>query len=303
MFEGDGDVIAHDGCKNCDIHHFDENGHVDHTHQGNDFEKQTKSDQDEDEKGKAAKELRLTARTLWKTGLEIFIHQLLYRRGIYPRDTFFSTRFVGVECKINNNPGVLIYIAEALKEIIPGTFGDDYDDRKKSCDPGRCRLKEILIEIYDQATEITYERFSLSFSSPGNAEGNIEDDTMSAGLCSSFSRSFSFYNTESDLSDYVIEEIEKGLRDLVCSTGKLERPRSLVWDDSISFKISLKINQRCNHEAKTVLDSGLEGTKWSKTASASNFPTGNRVLFNLSNFACQFQYRLISVGDKPIETP
>jgi hypothetical protein len=270
----------------------------------NNCEKQTNTEQDEDEDGNAANELRLTVRALWKTGLEVFIHQLLYRRGIYPRDTFCSTRFVGAECKINNNPGVLKYIAEALKDIIPAVFGDDDGDQKKS-HGRRSRLNELLIEIYDQATEITYEQFSLSFSSSSNEEGNKDDDNMitTAGLHSSFSNSFSYSDQKSGLSEYVIGEVERELRDLVCSTGKLERSRSLVWGDSISFKIILKINQRTNCESLTELDCGLDGSKWSKTTSASNFRTGNRVLFNLSNFACQFQYRLISSEDKMTESP
>lgn len=273
----------------------------------NNYEKQTNTEQDEDEDGNSANELRLTVRALWKTGLEVFVHQLLYRRGIYPRDTFCSTRFVGAECKINNHPGVLKYIAEALKEIIPAIFGDDDGVQKKS-HARSCRLKELLIEIYDQTTEITHEQFSLSFSSSPNEEDNNDDDdnmiTM-AGLQSSFSNSFSYSDPKSDHSEYVIGEVERELRDLVCSTGKLERPQSLVWDDSVSFKILLKMNQTTtNFEATiTELDSGLDGSKWTETTSASNFRTGNRVLFNLSNFACQFQYRLASSEDKMAESP
>lgn len=274
----------------------------------NNYEKQTNTEQDEDEDGKAANEFRLTVRALWKTGLEVFIHQLLYRRGIYPRDTFCSTRFVGAECKINNHPGVLKYIAEALKGVIPAIFGDDDDDQKKH--HGRsCRLKELLIEVYDQATEITFEQFSLSFSSSSNGEGNNDDDhnmTTTAGLHFSFSNSFSYSDPKSDLSEYVIGEVERELRDLVCSTGKLERPQSLVWDDSVSFKILLKMNQgtpNCESTISGLDSSGLDGSKWTKTSSASSFRTGNRVLFSLSNFTCQFQYRLSSSEDKMAESP
>lgn len=255
--------------------------------QGNGGELHSNNGHYEDEQGKAASELRLTIRTLWKTGLEVFIHQLLYRRRIYPRDTFCSTRFVGTECKINNNPGVLIYIAEALKEIIPAIFGND---NQKSSN-GRRRLNELLIEIYDQATDITYEQFSLSFLVPNDGKDSIADDMMTAGLDTS--------ESNSDLSDYVIEEVERELRDLVCSTGKLERPLSLVWKDSVSFKILLTFNGRNNRcDSISVSDGGLDGTKWSKTTSPSSHRTGKRVLHNLSSFPCQFQYRLASSGDK-----
>ena len=249
-------------------------------------ELESKDRQDDDR----ANELRLTMRTLWKTGLEVFIHQLLYRRGIYPQDTFSSIRFVGAECKINNHPGVLIYIAEAVKDIISAIWGHNDVDQKKS--PSRHHLKDILIEIYDQKTEFTHEQYSLSFSSTNSEDGSFDENIPGIGLNSSFSNSSSYSAPSQDEADYLIKHLEKDLRDLVCSTGKLDRPKSLAWDDSISFKILLKTNQSAE------LDMGLGG-KWSpKQSSISHFQAGNRVIFNLANYGCQFQYRLISNEDR-----
>jgi len=253
--------------------------------------------QDDNEEDQDGNELRLMVRTLWKTGLEVFIHQLLYRRGIYPRDTFCSTRFVGVDCKINNNPGVLFYIADALKEIIPLLFGDEGMDKKNIHGP--CGLREILIEVYDQSTEITQEQYSLLFSSPHDSAGSTEQDMVTSGLWSSFSNSNSHLGANADLSDYVIGEVERDLRDLVCSTGKLERPQSLVWNDSVSFKIRLRLNQSSGKEPTAHLDE----RKWSKTRFATGNLTRNRVLLNLVNFACQCQYKLTSTEEKIQEDP
>lgn len=277
--------------EDCGLHKFDENCSGDRTDKGNGSgDKQAESGNEE---GIAADEPRFTIRTLWKTGLEVFIHQLLYRRGIYPRDTFCSTRFVGVECKINNNPGVLLYIADALKETIPLISVED---------DGRCRVREILIDIYDQATEITHEQFSLNFSSRSEGLDGVEESVMTAGLRSSFANnSVQYADPKRDLSDYVIGEVERDLRDLVCSTGRLERPQSLAWNDSVSFRIILRFDQRTNYESKSQLRSGLDGRKWSETNSVPSHRKRNRVLFNLTNFTCQFQYRLISMEDKIIE--
>lgn len=260
------------------------------TKQGHD-DRETQA-KDENIDGEDENELRLMVRTLWKTGLEVFIHQLLYRRRVYPRDTFCSTRFVGVDCKINNNPGVLIYIADTLKEMIPLMFGDEGGDQRNN--PVRCRLREISIEVYDQSTEITQEKFSLFFSSPSDRAGSIEQDMMPAGLGSLFSDSVPHSGRKAGFSEDVIGEVERDLRDLVCSTGKLERPKSLVWNDSVSFKIVLKLHQRAHDESIAPLYRGLDDRKWSKTSPATSDLTGNRVLFNLANFACQFQYQLTS---------
>ncbi len=230
------------------------------------------------EEGATDDELQSTVRELWKTGLEVFIHQLLYRRCIYPHDTFCSTRFVGVECKINNNPGVLQYVSEALNEAVPLIFHKNSSDR---------RLREILIEIYDQTTEIAHEEFSLSFS-------HKEEDATNTGFRSSFRNNF--VPSSEGASENVIAQVERDLRDLVRSTGKLERPHSLVWDDSVSFKIVLGFYDAKNHnETLTPTQIGLNGSKWTESrTTGSNCRPGNRVLHNLPNFKCQFQYRLTS---------
>ena len=224
------------------------------------------------EEGAADDELQSTVRELWKTGLEVFVHQLLYHRGIYPRDTFCSTRFVGVECKINNNPGVLQYVSDALKEAVPLIFHKNGSS---------CRLREILIEIYDQTNEIVHEEFSLSFGTESDFPSLL--------------RNHSFPSSE-DVSENVVGQVERDLRDLVRSTGKLERPQSLVWDDSISFKIVLGFYDAKNpSETPTPTQSGLNGSKWTESRTAgSNCRPGNRVLHYLPNFGCQFQYRLMA---------
>mmetsp|Transcript_8789 Transcript_8789/g.18383 ORF Transcript_8789/g.18383 Transcript_8789/m.18383 type:complete len:321 (-) Transcript_8789:2040-3002(-) len=264
---------------------------------GHDFEKQKQKqmqdEHDEDEEGISVSELRLIIRTLWKTGLEIFIHQLLYSRGIYPRDSFSSTRFVGAKCEINQNPGVLKYIAEAIKEIIPAIFG--HEDCGQNIIYEYRQSVDLLVEIYDQVKGITYERYSMCFS-PRITD---ETDVASSKIPPTFSNLISFYDPKSGTDDSVIEVVEKDLRDLVCSIGKLEGPH--VWDDSVSFKIRLKINPSKNCKSIFVFENGLVNTKWVKTLSSKD-GTGNCVVYNFSNFACQFQYQIISSQDENEKT-
>lgn len=287
----DGNPIVDKSIEDCRFDDSDDASGNDRTIYGN----HDKIGKDENEEDQDGNEFRLMVQTLWKTGLEVFIHQLLYRRGIYPPDTFCSTRFVGVDCKINNNPGVLFYIADALKEIIPLLFGDEGMDQKNM--HGRCGLREILIEVYDQSTEITHEQYSLLFSSPHESVSSTEQDMGTSGLWSSFSNSNLYQGTKAGLSDIVMGEVERDLRDLVCSTGKLERPQSLVWNDSVSFKIRLRLNQSSDKEPIARLDD----RKWSKTRLATGKLRQNRALLNLVNFACQFQYNLAFTEDKTQE--
>eukprot|EP00536_Pseudo-nitzschia_multiseries_P011404 jgi/Psemu1/28814/gm1.28814_g len=269
--------------------------------------KEASMEDEDNEQEKEVSEFRHTVLALWKTGLEIFIHQLLYRRRVYPEDTFSPVRFVGAECKINRNPDVLIYIAEALKVIIPMIFSgvNERNVNETSGHNDRHQSKEILVEIYDGEEGTTYEQYSLSFLSGSPADESI--DITSAVFCASFSLASSLKNQSGDLADLIIGEVEKDLRDLVCSTGKLEGLQSGDWDDLVSFKILLLMNPTTNNddggnhdtrnaEQSTELDKALNDAKWCRAAihsSMQNNRTKNRVIWNLTNSACQFQFRLV----------
>lgn len=89
---------------------------------------------------------------LWKGALEVFIHQLLYVRRIYPRDTFASSRFLETQCHVCRHPGVVSYIQEALEVVVAELLSDG------DCD-------ELVVEIYDQVDMTSYEEYYISFDS------------------------------------------------------------------------------------------------------------------------------------------
>jgi len=181
---------------------------------------------------------------------------------------------------MNRNPGVITYITEALKLIVPAIFGDNDDDDDDGSHSRR-RSEELLVEIYDQAKMITFEQFSLVFSSSN--EDDIGVDITSAALTSSLS----LCDPESNLASSIIGEVERELRDLVISTGKLGGLRSCAWDDSVSFKILLLINPT----TMAAVDSALNGTRWFRTMPMPGRRTENRVVYNIPNSACLFRYR------------
>lgn len=214
-----------------------------------------------DLKGVTANEIS-AVRTLWKDTLEIFIHQILYRRRVYPGDTFCSTRYIGAQCKINRHPGVAAYIREALQVIVPAIFDNNDDD----C--GGRRSDELLVEIYDQTKMITFEQFSLSFSSGKNA------------------------------FDVVSSVLKRELRDMICSSGKLEGLQSYNWTDSMSFRIILLVHPTTIPESTEAGNSTLDNTRWFRSDSIADHQIENCVVHHVPSSGCQFQYRLLHRPDQ-----
>ncbi|VEU40648.1 unnamed protein product [Pseudo-nitzschia multistriata] len=252
--------------------------------------------EDESEEKRVHDELRLAVSALWKTGLEIFIHQLLYHRRVYPKDTFSSARFAGVACKINRNPRVLVYISEALRSILPSLFDEEKGIiLNEGHGQHRRRSKELQVEIYDREKGITHEQYSLFFSHEGLEDRDA--DVTSAALSHSFSLPLTLDNERSDLANSIMGEVEKDLRDLVCSTARLEGLRFCAWDDSVSFKVLLVMNTTANVMKPTIAsDSVLDETKWfrrTETKTLSDNQRNTRVICNLANSACQFSYKVV----------
>ncbi|MGK3740807.1 MAG: DNA repair protein REV1 [Bacillariaceae sp.] len=214
----------------------------------------------EDLKEATANEIS-TVRTLWKDTLEIFIHQILYRRRVYPGDTFCSTRYIGVQCKINRHPGVAAYIREALQVIAPTIFDNDDD-----C--GGRRSDELLVEIYDRTKMDTFEQFSLSFPSGKNA------------------------------FDVVSSVLKRELRDMIFSSGKLEGLQSNNWADSISFRIILLMHPTTIPKSTEAGDSAPDNTRWFRSNSITDHQIENRVVHHVPNSGCKFQYRLMYRPDQ-----
>ena len=51
--------------------------------------------------------------------LETWAHQILYTREVYSRETFGTTRFMGIKCYVNRHPAVVSYIDETVRLAVP----------------------------------------------------------------------------------------------------------------------------------------------------------------------------------------
>uniref|UniRef100_A0A7S2A333 HORMA domain-containing protein n=1 Tax=Trieres chinensis TaxID=1514140 RepID=A0A7S2A333_TRICV len=57
--------------------------------------------------------------TLLGATLEACVHEILYVRSVYPRDSFAPSRHLGVSCHASRHPGVVDYVYDALSVAVP----------------------------------------------------------------------------------------------------------------------------------------------------------------------------------------
>jgi isopenicillin N synthase-like dioxygenase len=189
--------------------------------------------------------------TLWKGALEVFVHQLLYIRKVYPRDAFCASRFLGVQCHVCRHPRMVSYVNEALQVVVTELL------LKGSCN-------EFVVEIYDQVNMMSYEEYYISFVSHTVTVAPIED-------------------------------VEKDLRDLICSVGTVGRVASSRWPDSVSFRILVQCTcQDSVSNADRPVNPNFEA-KWYR-AYRKNDRTEDqrRTIYDVPSCGCTFQYQIRS---------
>lgn len=181
---------------------------------------------------------------LWKGAMEIFIHQLLYVRKIYPHDTFVLTRFLETHCHACRHPGVVSYIDEALEMVVSTLLDTDND-----CD-------ELVVQIYNQEDLTLYEEYYLSFDS----------DTRTVAP---------------------IANVEKDLRDLICSVGSIGHVASSRWPDSVSFKVLL----HCGGQTGNVPNK-LDKRWYRAYQKKDRVDERRRIIYDVPSCGCTFQFQI-----------
>jgi hypothetical protein len=217
-------------------------------------------------------------RALWSGALEVFVHQLLFVRRVYPKGAFCSSRFVGARCNICRHPGVVSYISRAVRVAVPAILVLPPEQQERY-------VEEVWIEIYDQAKMVPYERYVLSFSErcrdaasswvvlsssrdgaslseedpaadgddldDSDGDNLVVDDDDNNGDARDDDEDDDDDDDEDDDDDddegddddddddAVFESFERDLRDMICSVGTLHGVGPLSWPDSTSFKILL----------------------------------------------------------------
>lgn len=84
--------------------------------------------------------------------LEASIHELLYVRRIYPRDSFAPNRFLGVSCHASRHPAIVDYIYNFLEVAVPALCAGTADE-----------LALVVLDSPPGKPETIMERFVFSF--------------------------------------------------------------------------------------------------------------------------------------------
>mmetsp|Transcript_36732 Transcript_36732/g.74850 ORF Transcript_36732/g.74850 Transcript_36732/m.74850 type:complete len:291 (-) Transcript_36732:686-1558(-) len=90
--------------------------------------------------------------TLLGGTLESTLHELLYVRRIYPRDSFAPNRFLGVSCHASRHPGVVDYIYNFLEVAVPALCTGTADE-----------LALVVLDSPPGRPESIMERFVFNF--------------------------------------------------------------------------------------------------------------------------------------------
>lgn len=155
--------------------------------------------------------------------LETAIHELLYLRSLYPHDAFTPSRHLQIAVHACRHPAVVEYIYDTLKIAVPSIIKGEID--------------ALYLIFWDENTNEVYERFSFEFddsilkTKEGVEEKECGDDHGT--------------NEHHQNLGYVIQELERSLRDVLLSIMSLEgsdlgRKRGMkTFTDSTTFKLCL----------------------------------------------------------------
>jgi len=172
---------------------------------------------------------RLT--TILGAFLETAIHEFLYLRSLYPHDAFSQSRHLQIAVHACRHPEVVDYIFNNLKIAVPSIVGGFVD--------------ALYLVFFDEADGVVYERYGFEFDL-------IEAITTRDGDGSILATS-----QKEDIA-YKVEEIERGLRDVLLSIISLDgtelgrRRGEKNFTDTTTFKICIHTKEIDNNETSQV---------------------------------------------------
>lgn len=183
--------------------------------------------------------------SLLGAALEAWTHQILYSRRVYSRDSFAPTLFFGIKCYASRHPGVLSYIADALRVAVPALVSGVANEWTLTI-----LDEEVEPENHDDDNDATVtkkttrelESYVLRFSNKGVP--TTTPTTIHAGTKATTAAASSSVPLE------YMHRRERDMRDLVLSTLSLDRDSGLMKrSPSMTFKLVLHIpskNESCS---------------------------------------------------------
>lgn len=144
--------------------------------------------------------------SLFAGTLEMWCHQLLYVLGVYPKESFAATNFLGVRCHANRHPDVAKYITETLKVTVPSLLSGSAD--------------EVTLVVKKNAFE-TLDTYSIRVSQLPTLLDTIQEEQAKT----------------------LIRQVERAMRNLILSVHSLQGARSKKYatlGDDASFLIRMR---------------------------------------------------------------
>jgi hypothetical protein len=183
---------------------------------------------------------------LWAASLEMWCHQILAVRQVYPKETFCSVEFLSATAYLqaNRHPGVISYIAEAIQVAVPALLVDGvanelslvilhhHQDRNNNNDNQLEQPRQL-------------EKYRLSFS---------EITPLKVPRESSSSSSSAAAAAASIKTNLCLEDLEREMMDLVLSVHTLGQKSAIGstkanhHNDNTTFKIMLHVPTSMNQD-------------------------------------------------------
>ena len=180
--------------------------------------------------------------------LETWVHQILYTRGVYSKETFGATRFMGIKCYVNRHPAVVSYINETVRLAVPALL------------QGTADQLSLLIVGNRQSTDDEYYAADKEENAVVVEECILEEYTL---------RLMNFQGDHKKQSAMLFRDLEtepqfeRSLRDLVLRVQTFQGQPSVSSSskadkDSISFRLELRLTetQTFSNDMKKALEDG-----------------------------------------------
>jgi hypothetical protein len=179
---------------------------------------------------------------LLAASLEVWCHQILYTRHVYPREVFATNQFLGVRCFVCRHPAVASYITNTITVAAPA-IRDGVSN-------------EIIFSITDAIDDQNTDTEATSSSDPTQKDdifqGTDASETYTIKVTNHTGSNNFMIDEDNDnflKVNKVIQNLERSMRDLILRVLRFDTKNARnVWSDNVSFRISLHIpteNKTC----------------------------------------------------------
>jgi HORMA domain len=177
--------------------------------------------------------------TLLSATIECWIDQILYRRNVYPPETFRKQSYLGIPCSVCEHPQVRTYIQEALPVIVSSLLHSVTKELQLTIievnDINGIHLDPNSVDATVQPSHRVLEKYVLRFQMEANVQHLLEDRYQQQQQQEIMGHPTASWQD-------LLQELECGMRNLILSTHTLSRSNEATpFSDACSFQLSLHI--------------------------------------------------------------